>query len=130
MNLAVGLDMVFGSLFGMFQRARVMAVSQMSVVARSLVETLIMMTGGFAMMTRSVLVVLRCLPVMVRCFFRHGAFLSWCRLVAAREDYGPFAIRRGLQACECCMNLVHVFQGTEHRMFPGDFEFPVKLRSG
>ncbi len=78
-NLAVRLDMVFGGLFGVLQGARVMAMCQMRVVACSFVKALVVMTGGFAMMTSSVLVVLRCLPVMVRCFFRHREFLSSCR---------------------------------------------------
>ena len=62
-----------------------MAVGQVGVVACSLVKTFVVMTGGFAMVTRSVFVMLRCLPVMMRCFMRHGEFLSSCRHVCDTE---------------------------------------------
>lgn len=72
-------DVVLGRLFGVLHRVKVVAVRQMCVMSGPFVKTLLVMTGGLAMMTRSVFVMLRCLLVVLCCFMRHGEFLSSCR---------------------------------------------------
>lgn len=76
MHLAVGFDVVLRGVLGVLHGVHVVAVGQMSVVTRCLVIAFLVMPCGFAVMTRSVLVVLRCLGVMMRRFVRHGEFLS------------------------------------------------------
>ncbi len=61
---------------GVFRGMDVMSVCQVRVVGSSYVVTVLMMPCGFVVMTRSVLMVFRCLLVMMRCFLGHGEFLS------------------------------------------------------
>jgi len=68
MHLAVRVHVVLRSLFGMLCRVDVVTMRQLGMVAGAFVQALFVVAGGFAMMTRSVLVMLRCLPVVVRCF--------------------------------------------------------------
>jgi hypothetical protein len=98
---------MLGCLFGVFQSARVMAVRQVGVMTGSLVKTLVVMAGGFAMMTCSVFVVFRCLPVMVCCFSRHGEFLSSCR-----HGCGT----RGLSACRAAVQVTSLRMRDEKKL--------------
>jgi hypothetical protein len=67
----VRFHVMLGGVFGMLGGVDVMAVSQMGVVSGRFVVSLQMALGGFAVVTRSVLVMLRCLSVMMGCFVGH-----------------------------------------------------------
>lgn len=58
MHLAVCFDMVLGGFFGVLGRLDMMTVRQVCVVSGSFVQALLVMASGFAVMTRSVLVML------------------------------------------------------------------------
>ena len=59
-------------MLGVLGRMRVMPVRQVGVVGGLLVIALGMRCRGCVVVARSVLVVLRCLRVMFRCFLRHS----------------------------------------------------------
>jgi hypothetical protein len=61
----VSFYVVFGRLLGVLGGVNVVSMGKMGVMCCSFVVTFLMMLGGFAVMTRSVLVVLRCLEVML-----------------------------------------------------------------
>jgi hypothetical protein len=63
---------MLGRMLGVFRGMDVMSVCQVRVVGSSYVVTVLMMPCGFAVMTRSLLMVFRCLLVMMRCFLGHG----------------------------------------------------------
>jgi hypothetical protein len=65
------LYVVLGRLFGMLDSMQVVTVRQVRVMGGSFMKALLVMAGGFAVMTRSEFVMLRCLLVMVRCFVSH-----------------------------------------------------------
>jgi len=73
---AVGLDVVLGSVLGVFGGVHMVAVGKVGVVGGRFMVAFVVVTRGFAVVARSVLVVFRCLGVMMHCFFRHGEFLS------------------------------------------------------
>lgn len=66
--LAVCLNVILGSVLGMLDGMNVMAMSQMRVMGSGFVVAVQVMLGGFMVMTRSVLMMFRCLRVMMGCF--------------------------------------------------------------
>jgi hypothetical protein len=64
----VRLDVMLGCVLGMFHGMNVVSVCQMRVMGCLLVVAPFMMVRCFMMVARSMLVMLRCLPVMVGCF--------------------------------------------------------------
>jgi hypothetical protein len=56
-------------MLGVFGGVDGVTMSQVSMVGGRFVVAFLMMRGGFGVMARSVLVMLRCLGVMVGCFF-------------------------------------------------------------
>lgn len=56
-----------GRFAGVVRGIRVMTVSKVSMMCRSLVPASLMMFGGFAMMSGRMLVMFRCLVVVFRC---------------------------------------------------------------
>jgi hypothetical protein len=64
-GVAVRLDVVLGGIFGVLACVNVMTVGQMRVVRGLDVVPILMVFRGFAVMARSVLMVLRCLGVMM-----------------------------------------------------------------
>lgn len=62
-------NVVFRGVLGMFRRVHMVAVSGVGVMPRCLVLPGLMMLGCFLVVARSVLMVLRCLGVMLGCFF-------------------------------------------------------------
>ena len=87
------LNVVLGSMLGVFVGVDMMTVSQVRVVTGLNVAPSFMVFCGFAVMARSELMVLRCLGVMMCSFFRHRGNLSGVLL--ALEDYGESSMRRG-----------------------------------
>jgi hypothetical protein len=82
------IGMVFGGFLGVVLRVQGMAGCHMGVVRRLFVIACFMMFGGFAVMSRCVLVVFRCfLVVFCACVFTHkfrlscGAPISFCSLL-------------------------------------------------
>ncbi len=69
--MAVGLDVVSGGVLGVLCRVRVVTVGKVRVMRSRLVVALGVVPGGFAVMARSVLVVLRCLRVMMSGLLGH-----------------------------------------------------------
>ena len=67
-GVAVRLDVVLGCLLRMLAGVDVMPVSQMRMMRGCFVISVRVMPGGFAVVARSVLVMLGCLLVMVCCF--------------------------------------------------------------
>jgi hypothetical protein len=65
---AVGLDVVLGCMLGVIGSVGVMPVREMGVVGGLFVIALGVRCRGCMVMARSVLVVLRCLGVIFRCF--------------------------------------------------------------
>jgi len=66
--VAVRSEVMLGRMLSMFCGMDLMSVCQVSVVGSSYMVTALMMPGGFVVMTRSVLMVFRCLLVVMRCF--------------------------------------------------------------
>ena len=62
------LNVILGSVLGMLDGMNVMAMSQMRVMGSGFVVAVQVMLGGFMVMTRSVLMMFRCLRVMMGCF--------------------------------------------------------------
>jgi hypothetical protein len=62
------LDVVLGSVFGVFGCVDMMTVSQVSVVGGRFMVPIFVMFCGFTVMARSVLMVLRCLGVVICSF--------------------------------------------------------------
>lgn len=85
-RVAVRLDVVLGCVLSVFARVNVVSMCEMRVVRCGFMVSVGVMPGGFAVVARSVLVMLRCLIVMMRCFVRHRGILS-CAF-SAPEDYG------------------------------------------
>jgi hypothetical protein len=75
-RVAVRFHVVLGGLFGVLLGVDVVSVRQVGVVSGGFVVAVLVMLGGFVVMARSVLVVLRCLLVMLGCFVGHEEFLS------------------------------------------------------
>jgi hypothetical protein len=71
-NRSVRFDVVLGSVFCVLLGVDVVAMGEVSMVGGRFVISVEVMFRGFAVMARSVLVVLRCLGVMPSCFVRHG----------------------------------------------------------
>ncbi|MGO9436004.1 MAG: hypothetical protein ACLPH3_04170 [Terracidiphilus sp.] len=69
MHFTVRFNVVLGGFLGVFGGMDIVAVGQVSVMGSRFVVAFQMMLGGFMVMARSVLVVLRCSGVMVCCFF-------------------------------------------------------------
>jgi hypothetical protein len=67
-GVAVRLDVVLGCVLSVIAGVDVMAMSEVSVMCCRLMVSIGVVLGGFAVMTRSVLMVLRCLVVMMRGF--------------------------------------------------------------
>ncbi len=59
---------MLGSVLGVFRGMNVVAVSQVRVVGGCLVVAVKMVSGGFVVVARSVLMMFRCLGVMMCCF--------------------------------------------------------------
>jgi hypothetical protein len=76
MPLVVSAGVVLGSLAGMMRGVHMMAVRGVRVVRGLLVIALFMMPGSFAMMLRSLLVVIGSVVVMLSGFLRHDAISS------------------------------------------------------
>jgi hypothetical protein len=70
--MAVMFGVVFARLFGMMRGVIVMTVRDVRMVPRLFVISGLMLLGGGAMMRSGLLMMLRCLPMMVCGFFRHG----------------------------------------------------------
>ena len=62
------LNVLLGSVLGMFGGKDAVPVRQVCVVSSFLVVARFVMLGGFVVVARGVLVVLRCLTVMAGCF--------------------------------------------------------------
>ena len=71
---AVRLDVMLGGVLGVLEGVEVVAVGEVRMVGGRLVFAIQVMLGGFAVMTRSVLVMFRCLTVMMSCFVGHRKF--------------------------------------------------------
>ncbi|HUD53913.1 MAG TPA: hypothetical protein VMR02_01710 [Terracidiphilus sp.] len=69
MHFAVSFNVMLGGMLGVFGGVDGVTMSQVSMVGGRFVVAFLMMRGGFGVMARSVLVMLRCLGVMVGCFF-------------------------------------------------------------
>lgn len=67
-SVAVRFDVVLGCLLSVFAGVDVVAVRKVRVMRGSFVVPIGVMACGFAVVTRSVLVMVRCLVVMMRCF--------------------------------------------------------------
>lgn len=76
MDFAVGLDVMLGGVFGMLGSMDVMPMREMRVMRGRHVIPIFMVFCGFAVMACSVLMMLSCLGVMMRCFVRHRGILS------------------------------------------------------
>jgi hypothetical protein len=68
-HLAVSLNVMLGGMLGVLGGVNGVTVCQLGVVGGRLVIATLMMSCGFVVMARSVLVMFRCLGVMVCCFF-------------------------------------------------------------
>lgn len=62
------LDVFFCSVRSVFLGVNAVSMRQMRMVSGFLVMTIFVMPGGFAMVTRCVVMMLSCLSVMMRCF--------------------------------------------------------------
>ena len=71
-GLAVMVSVVFAGLFGMMRGVVEVPFSDVRMVARFFMIASLMVFGGGAMMFGGEFVVLRCLAVVVCCFYRHG----------------------------------------------------------
>jgi len=69
---SVGFEVVLGGVLGMLRGVKLVSVGQMRVVSGCFVVAVEMMPGGFVVVARSVLVVLRCLGMMMGCLAGHG----------------------------------------------------------
>ncbi len=74
--MAVRFDVVLGGFFCVLGGLDMVAVCQVGMVGGGFVIAAFMVLGGFAVVARSVVVVLRCLLVMLNCFVGHEEFLS------------------------------------------------------
>jgi len=68
---AVGFDVVVGGVLGVLRWVNVVAVGQVGMVRGGFVVAFGVVPGGFAVMARSVFVMLRCLGVMMSGLMRH-----------------------------------------------------------
>jgi hypothetical protein len=66
------VSVVFAGLFGMMRGVVEVPFGDVRVVARLFMIASLMVFGGGAMVFCSEIVVLRCLAMMVCCFYRHG----------------------------------------------------------
>jgi hypothetical protein len=69
-------DVVLGGVLGVLSGVGMVAMRQVGVVGGGFMVAIEVLLGGFVVVARSVLVMLRCLSVMVRCFVGHRKFLS------------------------------------------------------
>jgi len=72
----VGFNVMLCRLGGVVRRVGMVALGDVGMVRRELVVSLFMMLGRFAVVIGGHLMVLGGLGVMMRCFLRHGEFLS------------------------------------------------------
>jgi hypothetical protein len=84
---AVRFNVVFGCMLGVLCRVGVVSVGQVRVVRRGFVVAIKMMLGGFAVVACSVLVVVRRVRVVMRCFVGHGISFRVLSVPRARPDY-------------------------------------------
>ena len=87
-SVAVRLNVVLGCLLSMLRGVNVVAMGEVRVMRGSFMVPFGVMAGGFAVVARSVLVVLRCLVVMMCSFVRHANSSPFHCVLAVREDYG------------------------------------------
>lgn len=83
--MAVRLDVVLGRMLGMLGGMEVMTMRGMRVVGGLFVVARGVMLCGFAVMARSMLVVLRCLMVVICGFLRHGEILSRVAISSCKQ---------------------------------------------
>lgn len=81
----MAFDVVLRCVLCVFSRVDVMSMCEMRMMRCCFVVSILVMPGGFAVMTRSVLVMFRCLVVMMCCFVRHREILS--SVLSAPQDY-------------------------------------------
>jgi hypothetical protein len=67
----VGLDVVLGGMLGVLGSVSMVTMGEVGMVRSRFVVPVLMMSGGFAVVACSVLVVLRCVRVVLCCFVRH-----------------------------------------------------------
>ncbi|HSZ17384.1 MAG TPA: hypothetical protein VK764_09810 [Terracidiphilus sp.] len=87
MHLSVCFDVVLGRVFCVLLGMGLVAMGEVGVVGGRFVISVEMMFRGFAVMARSVFVVLRCLGVVPSCFVRHEESSRRAAVLATREDY-------------------------------------------
>ena len=92
-GVTVRLNVLLGGMLGVFLGVDMMTLGQVRMVTGLYVVPIFVMLCGFAVMARSVLMVLRCLGVMMCSFVWHRGNLS-CAF-SAREDYGESNGRQG-----------------------------------
>lgn len=103
--VAVRSKVVLGRMLSMFCGMDVMTVRQVRVVGSSYVVTALVMPGGFVVMTRSVLMVFRCLLVMMRCFLGHRDFLSLLCCARCTSELCALDVQPKLQSNQREMNI-------------------------
>jgi hypothetical protein len=74
--VAVSFDVLLCSLGGVMRRVGMVALSNVGVVRRRFVVSIFMMLGCLTVVVGGHLMVLCGLGMMMRCFLRHGVFLS------------------------------------------------------
>jgi hypothetical protein len=86
------LDVQFRRLFGVMNCVMGVSLRRVSVVRGGLVIASLVMPGGFAMVFRRVVVVVRCVLVVLRCLLRHR-FLPTLDCPAMALDAKPCVLR-------------------------------------